>query len=188
MKRHRPTDVEPSPTNVKPSPVIVEPSRRRHSPALQAWSLVLRLHCPALLAKPPSPPSQNYEAQTRENLEKALEPHEHQKAKNSPCFDRFPGDFLRASKFGFSGALQGQSPALRARSPALQVKSPDSNVRGPALRVRNAAPKYGALPYKKLGFKLSALFPRSLTKERKRNEVRLRSFGSKLARPNLDKS
>ena len=110
MKRHRPTDVEPSPTNVKPSPVIVEPSRRRHSPALQAWSLVLRLHCPALLAKPPSPPSQNYKAQTRENLEKAPEPHEHQKAKSSPCFDRFSGDFLRASKFGFSGALQGQSP------------------------------------------------------------------------------
>ena len=140
--------MEPSPTKVKPSPVIVEPSRRRHSPALQAWSLVLRLHCPALLAKPPSPPSQNYEAQTRENLEKAPEPHEHQKAKSSDCFDRFSRDFLGASKFGFSGALQGQSPALRARSPALQVKSPDSNVRGPALQVRNAAPKYGALPYK----------------------------------------
>jgi hypothetical protein len=146
-KRCSPTDAEPSPTSVKPSLVIVEPSRTRHSLALQAWSLVLRLHRPALLAKPPPPPSQNYEAQPRESFEKALEPHEHQKAKSSPCFDRFSGDFLKASKFGFSGALQGQSPALRARSLALQVKSPDSKVWGPALQVRNAAPKCGALPY-----------------------------------------
>ena len=62
-------------------------------------------------AQPHTPPSQNYEARPRENCEKAFEPQKHWKAENSICFNRFSKDSLKASKFGFSGALRERNPA-----------------------------------------------------------------------------
>ena len=89
-----------------PAPKHLSPVIRPRSPAPKPRSPALKLGSPALKSRSPALkpwPSQNYEAQPRENFEKAPEPHEHQKAKSSTCFDRFSGDFLEASQTGFSG-------------------------------------------------------------------------------------
>ena len=63
------------------------------------------------LQKPLSSPRQNHGAQRRKNSKKTPEPQKHRNAPSWHVFDKFSGHFLKASKFGFSGALQKQSAA-----------------------------------------------------------------------------